>query len=371
MKWGKGAMMRKVLMRIVLISLLITLVIPSVSLLAEDTPQPGSNPSENISQENGSLSKGAVKFAFAGDFLLERRAEALIAKYGKGFILSETKSVFQDADISMVNLECPVSIRGVKEKDKQFTFRANPKHVSLLKDGGIDLVTLANNHALDYGQDALLDTFNHLKKEKIPYVGAGVNADHAYAPLYMDCNGNKVAILAASRVLPFGTWYAGKNKPGIASTYDPSVIRSEIAKARKTADIVAVYVHWGQERKDKPDRNQTRLAKLYVDCGADIVIGSHPHVLQGLEFYKGKIIAYSMGNFVFTDVRKDTMMLTVTVEDKKIKEVKIIPCEIQNYRPVIMKDLNKKKALMAKMRNLSFNTRIDSEGIAKSTAGGE
>ena len=109
------------------------------------------------------------------------------------------------------------------------------------------------------------------------------------------------------------SWTAGENTPGLAVTYDPKRTLEEIASAKKQADIVVVYVHWGEERKEMPLDYQKNMARAYIDEGADIVVGSHPHVLQGLEFYKGKLIAYSLGNFIFTDSRKDTMVLQAEV----------------------------------------------------------
>ncbi|MCX7923986.1 MAG: CapA family protein [Clostridia bacterium] len=308
--------------------------------------------------------KKTVTFSFGGDVLLADRVGNLIKQHGDGYILSDVKPVLQSADIAMVNFESPISTRGVREKDKQYTFRARPEHTSELTSAGIDIVTLANNHVLDFGIDALLDTFQNLDKHGILYAGAGRDIMRASEPVFITKNDTKVAIIASSHVIPFSTWAAGAKKPGVATTYNPSRIKEEIAKAKSQANVVAVYVHWGIEMKEKPVNYQKNLAKLYIDEGADIVIGSHPHVLQGLEFYKGKIIAYSLGNFVFTNYKKDTMILNIEAEKGKINEVKLIPCQINNCKPYLVKDTQRREAILEKVESISFDVDINAKGIA-------
>lgn len=304
-----------------------------------------------------------VALSFAGDVLLDGHVDTLIDKKGEAFILSDVKPILKSSDISMINLENPVSNGGIKEEDKMFTFRANPKHMASLINGGIDIVSIANNHVMDFGVSGLLDTVKYLDKSRILHVGAGANTTEAYKPVYITKEGINIAFIASSRVIPKVTWNAGVNKPGVSTTYDSRKLKEEIARAKLKADIVVVYVHWGEEIKQLPVQHQRRLAKEYIDSGADIVIGSHPHVLQGFEFYKGKIIAYSMGNFVFTDIKKDTMILNIIIEKKKISEIKVIPCEIKQYRPMLLKDPKRVKYVLNKLQTLSINCSIDEKGI--------
>lgn len=159
------------------------------------------------------------------------------------------------------------------------------------------------------------------------------------------------------------SWTAGENTPGLAVTYDPKRTLEEIASAKKQADIVVVYVHWGEERKEMPLDYQKNMARAYIDEGADIVVGSHPHVLQGLEFYKGKLIAYSLGNFIFTDSRKDTMVLQAEVNKSGVESVRIIPCRIENLRPVLIKDEEESSKLIEKVESLSFDVEINMDGF--------
>ncbi len=307
--------------------------------------------------------KDTLSLSFAGDVLLDRSVANVISNKGANFILSDVKPILSGADISMINLECPISTRGTKAKDKQYTFRAKPGSVDVLKSAGIDIVTLANNHVLDFGKDAMLDTFTYLDKAGIKYVGAGHDIDKASMAKYYNVNGFNVAILGSSHVIPVVEWAAGKNKPGVATTYNPTRLLSEISSAKKKSDIVVVYVHWGTERNTKPDTYQRNLANKYIDSGADLVIGSHPHVLQGFEYYKGKLIAYSLGNFVFTNVKNDTMILNVEFNKDKAFTASISPCSIDNYRPVLVKDKSKQKQLFDKLQQLSFSTKIDKKGV--------
>jgi poly-gamma-glutamate capsule biosynthesis protein CapA/YwtB (metallophosphatase superfamily) len=186
-------------------------------------------------------------------------------------------------------------------------FRGPVQALPALKDAGFDVFTLANNHTLDYGWMGLQDTMDALDDHGLKHVGSGVDATEAYTPVYIESKGITVAYIAISRVLPEVSWKAAARHPGVADGYNPAGAEKAIGAAKKNADLVVVLVHWGIERAARPDKFQTSLGHRLVDAGADLVIGSHPHVLQGFEFYKNKWIAYSLGNFVFnstTDERQ-------------------------------------------------------------------
>lgn len=348
---------------IILICLVFSFSISSADPLISSSPSEEPTPTVTPSPTPTATPLQTIKLSFAGDVMFDKKIENIINKNGLSYVFSEVRSIFASSEVSMVNLETPISKRGTQESDKQFTFRANPDILkNFTKSTGINFVSLANNHILDFGSLALDDTLSFLKKEKINRAGAGENLSSASKPTYIETKGYKIAIIASSRVIPFGTWHAGKNKPGVASTYNTDVIKQQINDARKTADIVVVYVHWGNERIEYPIKVQKDLARLYIDNGADMVIGSHPHVLEGLEIYKNKIIAYSLGNFVFTDLKKDTMVLDIRIENKKIRSARIIPCEIRYFRPVLIKDKTRFTEFINKMNKLSYNVRIDGQG---------
>lgn len=327
----------------------------------QSTPQPSSSPfptpipSPTPTAQNISISAG-------GDVIFESYVANAIDRNGLSSFAEDIAPVFKSSDISIINLETAVSTRGEKEKDKQFTFRADPKYLQLLNYCGINIVSLANNHSLDFGTIALEDTMSSLYQRNILYAGAGKNMDEASKPVYINKNNTKVAIIASSHVIPDVSWNAGPNKTGLATTYDPARIITEIHKARSESDIVVCYIHWGEEGKTQPVDYQKNLAHSYIDNGADIVIGSHPHVLQGIEYYKNKIIAYSLGNLVFTDMYKKTAILKIQISNKKLTGLNVIPFEINNSKPVQIKDQEKAQSFYKELDSISFGVKIDTNG---------
>lgn len=274
-----------------------------------------------------------ISMVFTGDIYLSKYVTSAYDKEGIGGILSkELHEELSSADITMVNQEFPFSNRGSAAKDKQYTFRLSPTYIKSFLDMGIDIVTLANNHTLDFGVDALLDSLTTLKDNNIAYVGAGEDITHARETKYMDVKGKNIAFLAASRVIPVTTWNATSSSPGLFTTYDPTGLIEEIKGAKDKSDFIVVYVHWGIERNNRPEEYQRTLAKQYIDAGADLVIGSHPHVLQGIEYYNGKPIIYSLGNFIFNNnIDKTALLKVVITEDNEVK-LFLLPCKATNAK---------------------------------------
>lgn len=254
---------------------------------------------------------------FSGDVLLSNHVLNAYEKAGgiHGVLDSGYQEVIKEADFFMVNQEFPFSNRGEEAKDKQFTFRLPPGRVSLFQEMGIDGVTLANNHALDFGQDALLDSCQILDDAGILHTGAGADLEIARRPVTVELKGKKIAVIGATRVIPVADWAAGKQHPGMLAAYDMTVFLEEIRIQKEKNDFVAVFIHWGIERDERPQDYQRTMAQQMIDAGADLVIGSHPHVLQGIEYYKGKAILYSLGNFVFGSSIPRTALLQVTWEN--------------------------------------------------------
>lgn len=267
---------------------------------------------ESQAEETSGEDNGPIRLVFAGDVLLSDHVLAAYEQGGgiRGVVDEGLQTVIDSSDLFMVNEEFPFSSRGKAAEDKQFTFRLAPEKVSLFHEMGIDIVTLANNHALDFGTDALVDTCDVLDEAGIYRVGAGRDLEEARKPVILEVKGKKIGFLGASRVIPVGSWNATATTPGMLTTYDPTLLLEDIRKVRESCDYVVVYVHWGIERRDRPEEYQRGLGKQYIDAGADLVIGSHPHVLQGMEYYKGKPIVYSLGNFVFGSSIPKTALLT-------------------------------------------------------------
>ncbi len=219
------------------------------------------------------------------------------------------------ADLFMVNQEFPFTDRGTAAEDKQFTFRVPPKDVSLLTEMGVDIVTMANNHILDFGPEGITDSLTALDGAGILHVGAGENLEQAKKAEILEVKGKKIGFLGVSRVYMAASWAADADHAGVFSTYDPALPLQEIRALREQCDYLVVYVHWGVERNTAPEEYQRKMGRQYIDAGADLVVGSHPHVLQEIEYYNGKPIAYSLGNFVFGSSIPETELLKVVLRD--------------------------------------------------------
>ena len=308
--------------------------------------------------------KAAVRLLFAGDvYLSDHVLEAYDAAGGIDGVLSQGyQAEIQAADYFVTNEEFPFSTRGTPAPDKQFTFRVHPEKVKLMQEMGIDLVTLANNHALDYGRDAMLDTIDTLDHAGIRHVGAGKNLAEARKPAIVELNGRTFAFIGATRVYPEADWAAGTDSAGMFSAYDGGAALAEKVKAAKQqADYVIAYVHWGIEREEMPNEVQKSIAHRLVDAGADLVVGAHPHVLQGLEYYQGVPIAYSLGNFVFGSSIPSTALLQADVDDEGLR-LRLIPGTSAAGYTRKLDDAEKIAAFYEKMSGLSSGVKIDAEG---------
>jgi poly-gamma-glutamate synthesis protein (capsule biosynthesis protein) len=292
----------------------------------ETSAASGSAVDEEAAQED-------VTLLFTGDVLLSDYVCANYDREGISGVLDETLlDAMTSADVTTINNEFPFSTRGTQAADKQFTFRVNPSYVSALTDMGVDIAGLANNHVLDYGADALNDTFETLDAAGIDYMGAGTDLSRASALITRQISGQTIGFLAASRVIPVVSWDIKNASPGVFTTYDPALLLEAIAQAKETCDYVVVLVHWGIERNEYPEDYETELAHQYIDAGADLIIGSHPHVLQGISYYKGKPIFYSLGNFIFNQSIPKTMAVSVTLSDSDTPLLQLIPAAASDAR---------------------------------------
>lgn len=306
-----------------------------------------------------------VTVVFSGDILLSSYVLNNYEKSGINGILSEElQSEMQNADITMVNEEFPFSNRGTQAQDKQFTFRVDPGYVKILQEMGIDVVTVANNHALDYGTDALSDTFQTLDNAGIAYVGAGDNLERASQPYVIKAGGKTFGFLAASRVIPEVSWNIDNRQPGMLCTYDSAELCNAIQKAKETCDYVVVYVHWGIERENTPQDYQRQLGKAYIDAGADMVIGAHPHVLQGIEYYNGKPIVYSLGNYIFNQEINSTVLLKTTITPENEITLQLIPAYASGAKTQKMQEEDGAQ-LYQFMEGNSYGVSISKDGVVE------
>lgn len=308
---------------------------------APNVPQDTAEPKENVT------------LLFAGDLFL---TDILQEKYDKNGASAaaapELLSVTRSADIFMLNQEFPFGTTGEAVEDKEYTFRVDPKYVSLLPELGVDVVTLANNHMLDYGRGPLKETLEALDEAGILHVGAGQNLEEASALKTIEAGGWTIGFLGATRVIPEHSWTASRSNSGLFTTYDPTKLLGEIQAAKQQFDYVVVYVHWGIERNTEPEEYQKSLARQYIDAGADAVIGAHPHVLQGIEYYQGKPIFYSLGNFIFANRTYETMMAELTITDDGT-EVRVIPC-VSTANQMGLMDGSGRTAFYGNLQGLCF-----------------
>lgn len=328
---------------------------PSVTAVPTKEPTLTPTPTEKPFQD--------IVLVFAGDIYLSDYVTKQYDQLGIDGILSkDLQEEFKSADASMVNQEFTFSTRGTKAQDKQYTFRVNPSYAKVFTDMGIDIVTLANNHSMDFGIEALQDSFTTLEDSGILYSGAGNDLEEARDIKYIENQNKTLAFLSASRVIPVPGWNAGSNKAGMLTTYDPTYLVEDIKEARENSDYVVVYVHWGIERATKPKEYQRNLAKAYIDAGADIIIGSHPHVLQGIEYYNGKPIVYSLGNFMFYNAISQTAVLKVTVNEENNATLKLLPAKAENAKTSFITSENMIDGFYESMEEISFGVTYGEDG---------
>jgi len=260
--------------------------------------------------------------------MLGGRWEQQVARNDYFHPFEKITAELKKSDITLVNLEAPLTSRGSEYTDKKYRFRIKPQAAAALKKAGITTVTLANNHSMDYGAEGLLDTLQQLDKSGIGYVGAGADLAAARKPVIYAVRGTRVAILGYSLTLPQEFW-AGEKRAGTAPLLE-KLVKADIAVARKQASIVIVTVHWGEEGTTRLREYQPRLGRMMIDSGADAVIGHHPHILQGVEVYRRGIIFYSLGNFAFAHKSKiaDRTLLVRLRFDGNKRTAELVPVNI-------------------------------------------
>ncbi len=285
------------------------------------------------------FSTGQWTLTAVGDVNLGGDVSPALAAYGFAFPWSAVGDLMRSTTLTFANLECSLSYTGSPVGGKTFTFRGDPAAIPFMRDdGGVDVVSQANNHCRDYGAGSLVDCLAYLDAYGVKHCGAGVDYASAHAPAYLDANGLRVAFLAYDDIAYAG-WYAGPGYPGDCNPAETGQLAADIAGAKENADLVVVSFHWGTERKYTPDASQTAYAHFAVDCGADLVLGHHPHVVQGFEFYNGKLIANSLGNFAFnpgSEAGRYTILTQLSLDARGLTGATVYPVYISGVRPQLM-----------------------------------
>ncbi len=278
----------------------------------------------------------ALQLAAVGDIMLGGSAVPALRRKGYDYPFVLVQPILRQADVVFGNLEGPLTDAGQAEPDKRYVFRSPPAKVApALAAAGFTVVSLANNHIMDYGVEGLKQTMAALDEAGSQHAGAGINLQEARRPAFVKSGDYTLGFLAYSLTFPESFWAQGQ-RPGTAFGH-ASHVRADVAAARDQADVVVVSFHWGREATTELRDYQSKLAHAAIDSGATVVLGHHPHILQGIEYYKHGIIFYSLGNFVFGSYsRKATrsIIALLTLQGAKVLEVKLIPVNVDNIELV-------------------------------------
>lgn len=314
-------------------------------------------------------SEGRIVMDFVGDINLDDNwytMQALSQRDGDfdACISPEVQEELQSADLTMLNNEFTYSDRGKALEGKAYTFRARPENVRYLEQLGVDLVSLANNHVCDYGDDALIDTMQTLSDAGIEYVGAGHDIDEATEIRYYVAAGRKIAIVSATQIEKSYTYtkQASENTPGVLKTLNEEKFVEVIRQAEKTSDYVIAYVHWGAEGTLKLQNDQRKLAKAYVAAGADLIIGNHSHRLQGMEYIDGVPVINSLGNFWFSNGKLYAAILQVVIDEEGNLNIGFIPCIQEDLTTSLLLEETEREYFFKYIADLSEGIGMDEEG---------
>jgi len=279
---------------------------------------------------------GTVTLAFAGDVNFAKRTARLLRDPATAF--GSISSVLRSADFTALNLETAVTSRGAPQP-KTYHFRTRPAAFTALRDGGVDLVTMANNHVLDYGRTGLADTLAAAQSAHFPYVGIGRNAAAAWAPYLTTINGVRIAVIGVSQVAELASsWVATRTRPGEANAINQRRTLDAVRAARRLASVVIVFMHWGTEGEACPDPNQLALAPKLAAAGASIIVGAHAHMLQGSGWLGHTFVAYGMGNFLWWErsYSTSTGVLELTLHPHHPLTARFIPATVSRTgQPIV------------------------------------
>ena len=310
-----------------------------------------------------------VTLGFVGDILFDDEYAVMANLLRRGAsiengVSEEMLAQLQGVDILVANNEFPFTDRGTPTEGKAYTFRADTGTVDYLHDLGVDVAVLANNHIYDFGETGLLDTLDTLSGAGIPFVGAGEDLKEASDPIYFIINDIKIAVVAATQIERLdnpATKGATETSAGVFRCWNPEKLYETVSMAKENSDFVIVYIHWGTENVTEPDWAQLEQAPKLAQAGADLIIGDHPHCLQGITYYEDTPVIYSLGNFWFNSKTVDTGMVQITLDQDGLKEFRFVPA-IQSDCRVDLAYGEDADRILSMMRTLSPNVSIYEEG---------
>ncbi|MBW2261510.1 MAG: CapA family protein [Deltaproteobacteria bacterium] len=300
-----------------------------------------------------------------GDVMLGKIAQSTIRENGLDYPFGAVREVLDAHDIAFANLEAPITSRGKEKVKKQYRLRVNPQQARALTRSSIDVVSLANNHMMDFGETGLSDTLKHLDTWNIRHVGAGSDLERSHAPARLEAAGTEVIFLA------YCAWYpapihARENRPGV-SPLDRELILEDVRTHKRDDNLVFVSMHWGVQHTDRATSGQVNLAHDIIDAGADAILGHHPHRPQEVEVYRGRLIVYSLGNFLFgyyNKIYRHNIALVLEYDGTEPSAARILPVAGKNgsikFRPHFLEGKTG-LAVLGNVASLSkrFDTAID------------
>lgn len=354
---------------------------PIVTAAEPSQPEPSTTATEIISVESA-MEVPKLNFTAVGDIMLGRSVGKRLEKAGSyKFAFSNVEDILKQGDIVFANLESPLtaSTHGLN-KDKKIVLKSSPDAMEAIITGGFNLLSISNNHMLDYYDTGLYDTISLLDKNGIAHSGAGKNIEEAGKPALIVKNGYKIGLLAYTDMAnyiydgePSISFAAGENKAGVIPR-DYETARQAIAKLRDSVDLLAVSLHWGIEESFNIAPEQIDFARKLLDDGADIILGHHPHQFQGIEIYKGKPILYSMGNFMFDQndpENMETFIIEMHYEGKNLKSIVARPVRIVDKSRAELQTGSSSQSILAReaglCEQLGTIPRIDGDTLVFTT----
>ena len=273
-----------------------------------------------------------VRIAIGGDIIFGKGVSQIARARGLGYFFEPIAPLLREADWTVLNMEGCISTRGAP-LPKEYTFRAPPELAAHLRLAGVSMVSLGNNHSMDYGANALLDTVDYLWGAGVWWAGAGANRTAAAQAVYVDFGELRIAFVCFTAVVPRG-FPAGERAPGVATL---DAVLPVLREARANADALVVIPHWGDEGTTRPNAKQRRIARQLADAGATLIVGHHPHVVQGYARVGKAHVFYSVGNFIHTPRSKrarQAVLLQATLDKSGVREVNPIPLWLEGGRPI-------------------------------------
>lgn len=315
-----------------------------------------------------------VSIAFVGDVVFEDAAASSLTS-DPNAVFGPITSVLSSADLTIANLETAVTNGGGARASKQFAFAAPPEAFDAIRASGIDIVSMANNHGMDYGREGLRQTLDAIKTKEFPVVGIGGNETDAYRPHIVEIKGQRIGIIGATQVLDddlVEAWTATDTNPGLASAKRVERLVAEVTELRPKVDTLIVFLHWGTEKMTCPNEAQKELAPSLVAAGADIVAGGHQHRLAGAGYMGASLVAYGLGNFLFkstSEGARQTGVLTVNVTGRRVDGYTFTPARINNSNQPIPLQGADAEAAVANWNTLQKCTELAAEPVSLEGAG--